>query len=237
MRLKFGFTALSVAVATLVSAQSASAQQTLNFSLGFFTVRGEDARVERDVLNENRNFLVFEVSDFNSATVGAEWLVPLGGYLEAGAGVSFSRRTVPSVYDAFVDDDGSEIEQDLRLRLVPVAFTVRVLPLGQSSPVQPYFGAGLGIFNWRYSESGEFVDFQNRNAIFREQYAASGNETGPVVLGGLRFAGDTVSAGAEVRYQSAAADLGSRFSGPVLDPRIDLGGWTYQFTVGLRFGQ
>jgi hypothetical protein len=236
MRLKLGVMGLTVAVATLVSAQPASAQQTLNFTLGYFTVRGEDARVENDVLNENRNFLVFEIGDFNSATVGVEWLVPLGGYIEAGAGASFSRRTVPSVYDAFVDTDGSEIEQDLRLRLVPVAFTVRVLPLGQTSPVQPYFGAGLGIFSWRYSESGEFVDFQNRNAIFREQFVASGNETGPIVLGGIRFAGDAVSAGAEIRYQSAAADLGSRFSGPELEPRIDLGGWTYQFTIGIRFG-
>lgn len=236
MRLNLGVMTLSVAVATLVSAQPASAQQTLNFSLGYFTVRGEDARVENDVLNENRNFLVFEIGDFNSVTVGAEWLVPLGGFFEAGAGASFSRRTVPSVYDAFVDIDGSEIEQDLILRLVPVALTVRVLPLGQTSPVQPYFGAGLGLINWRYSESGEFVDFQNRNAIFRDQFAASGTETGPVVLGGLRFAGDTVSAGAEIRYQSAAADLGSRFAGLEPEPRIDLGGWTYQFTIGLRFG-
>lgn len=237
MRLKLGIMTLCAAVAMLASAQPASAQQTLNFSLGYFTVRGEDARVERDVLNENRNFLEFEVSDFNGATVGAEWLVPLGGFFEAGAGVSFSRRTVPSVYDDFVDSDGSEIEQDLRLRLVPVALTIRVLPLGQTSPVQPYFGAGLGIFNWRYSESGEFVDFRNRNAIFREQYAASGSETGPVVVGGLRFAGDTVSAGAEVRYHSGAADLGARFSALAPEPRIDLGGWTYQFTIGMRFGQ
>ena len=237
MRLNLGAMALSVAAAMLVSAQPASAQQTLNFSLGYFTVRGEDARVERDVLNENRNFLVFEIGDFNGATVGAEWLVPLGGYFEAGAGLSFSRRTVPSVYDDFVDSDGSEIEQDLRLRLVPVALTVRVLPLGQTSPVQPYFGGGLGIFNWRYSESGEFVDFRNRNAIFREQYAASGSETGPVVVGGLRFVGDTVSAGAEVRYHRAAADLGARFSTLAPEPRIDLGGWTYQFTIGMRFGQ
>jgi hypothetical protein len=237
MRQRLGLIALSIAGAVLVSAQPASAQQTLNFSLGYFTVRGEDARVERDVLNENRNFLEFEVSDFSGPTVGAEWLVPLGGFFEAGAGVGFSRRTVPSVYAAFVDVDGSEIEQDLRLRLVPLALTIRVLPLGQTSPVQPYFGGGLGIVNWRYSESGEFVDFRNRNAIFREQYAASGSETGPVVLGGLRFAGDTVSAGAEIRYHSAAADLGARFAGPALEPRIDLGGWTYQFTIGMRFGQ
>lgn len=237
MRQRLAFIGLFVAGAMLVAARPASAQQTLNLSFGYFTVRGEDARVEHDVLNENRNLLAFEIGDFNGAAVGAEWLVPLGGYVEAGAGVGFSRRTVPSVYEQFVDVDGSEIEQDLRLRLVPIALTIRVVPLGHTSPAQPYFGAGLGIFNWRYSESGEFVDFQNRNAIFREQYVASGGETGPVVLAGLRFAGDTVSAGGEVRYQSAAASLGSRFAGLQFEPQVDLGGWTYQFTVGLRFRQ
>lgn len=237
MQQKLGLIALAVAGAMLVSPAPVAAQQTLNLSIGYFMVRGEDARVERDVLNENRNLLAFEISDFDGATVGAEWLVPLGGYLEAGAGVGFSRRTVPSAYEQFVDIDGSEIEQDLRLRLVPVALTIRVVPLGLTSPVQPYLGGGLGIFNWRYSESGEFVDFQNRNAIFRERYVASGSETGPVVLAGLRFAGDALSAGGEVRYQSAAADLGAQFARPRLEPRIDLGGWTYQFTVGLRFGR
>jgi hypothetical protein len=234
---KFGLIVFAAAAATLITTGTASAQQTLNFTLGYFTVRGEDARVDRDILNQDRNFLVFEVADFNGATGGAEWLVPLGKFFEAGAGISFSRRTVPSVYEKFVDRDGSEIEQDLRLRLIPIAFTVRVLPLGQTSAIQPYFGAGLGVFNWRYSESGEFVDFQNRNAIFRNTYVATGNATGPIALGGLRFAGDSLSAGAEIRYQGADADLGGGFAGVTPDARIDLGGWTYQFTVGMRFGR
>ena len=228
---------LLAGAALAMSVQTAAAQQTLNFSLGYFTVRGEDARVEGDVLNENRNFLVFDVGDFNGATVGAEWLIPLGEYFEAGAGLSFSRSTVPSVYADFVDTDGSEIEQDLRLRVIPVAFTVRVLPLRQTSPVQPYFGGGLGLFAWRYSESGEFVDFQRRNAIFRDQFVASGTETGPVVLGGIRFAGDVISGGFEVRYLSADAPLGRPFAIVQTDPRIDLGGWTYAFTLGWRFGR
>jgi hypothetical protein len=235
--LKRSIVVLLLAGAALVGdARGAEAQQTLNFTVGYFTVRGEDARVDDDVLNENRNFLLFDHSDFNGPSVGAEWLIPLGGYFEAGAGVAFSRRTVPSVYEDFVDSDGSEIEQDLRLRLVPLAFTIRVLPLGQTSPIQPYFGGGLGIFNWRYSESGEFIDRQL--VIFREQYSASGNETGAIALGGIRFAGDTMSAGFEARYQSADAALGTRFSSPSLaEPRIDLGGWTYQMTVGVRFGR
>jgi len=231
---------VAVIIAVAVGAASpAFAQQTLNFSLGYFTVRGEDARAEGDVLNRNRadgDFaLSFDIADFNSLSVGGEWLVPLGNYLEAGAGLSFSRRTVPSVYEKFVDSDGTEIEQDLRLRLIPVDFTIRVLPLGQSNGVQPYFGAGLGVINWRYSESGEFVDPRDRS-IFRDQFVATGNQTGPVALGGIRFAGDSVAAGVEARYRSAVADLTEQFAG-FPDAKIDLGGWTYQFMMGIRFGR
>jgi hypothetical protein len=216
-------------------AQPAAAQQTVNLNLGYFAVRGEDARVNDDVLNENLNFFAFDVNDFNTMSIGGEWLVPLGSYLEAGAGIGFTRRTVPSVYNDFLDSDGSEIEQDLRLRTVPLALTFRVLPLGQGSGFQPYIGGGLGIIAWRYSETGEFIDPQR--VIFREQYVASGNATRPMALGGIRFGGDSVTAGFEARYQSADADLGSRFSSPDLpQPRIDLGGWTYQLNVGFRFG-
>ena len=210
----------------------AAAQQTLNFSLGGFVPRGFDARTQGDTLVENRDFLVFEMGDFAGGSVSGEWLVPIGEYFEAGAGVGFYRRTVPSVYEDFVDNDGTEIDQDLRLRLVPVSFTVRVLPLGQSNGVQPYFGAGLGIFNWRYSEDGEFVDFAD-GSIFRERYVADGNATGPIAFGGIRFAADTYSVGGEVRYHTAEADLPQEFLGS----KIDLGGWTYAFTVGVRFGR
>src|SRR5215207_8558451 len=117
-------------IGTLVPA-TASAQQTFNFSLGVFTPRGEDARVAGDVLNANRTFLFFDIKDFKSASVGGEWLVPLNEFFEAGAGIGFSRRTVPTVYTDFTDASGFEVEQELRLRLVPMSFTVRALPLGQ----------------------------------------------------------------------------------------------------------
>jgi hypothetical protein len=212
---------------------SASAQQTVNFSLGLFTPRGEDARIGGDVLNANRTFLFFDVSDFKSASVGGEWLVPFGEFFEGGAGIAFSRRTVPTVYTDFVDVDGSEIEQELRLRMVPFSFTVRALPLGQSNPFQPYIGVGLNVVNWRYSESGDFIDFNNNREIFRESFVASGTATGPVVLAGIRFGGESLTAGGEIRYSAANADVSSDFAGS----RIDLGGWTYNFTMGFRFGR
>src|SRR4029077_3373868 len=93
-------------------AQPALAQQTFNVSLGYFTPRGQDARVAGDVLTANRNFLEFDVKDFNSASIGGEWLFPIGRYVEAGAGVSFTRKTVPTVYSRVVNANGSEIAQD-----------------------------------------------------------------------------------------------------------------------------
>jgi hypothetical protein len=164
--------------------------------------------------------------------VGGEWLVPFGRYLEGGAGIAFSRKTVPSIYADFVDTDGTEIDQDLRLRLVPMTFSVRFLPLGNDSPVQPYFGAGVGVVAWRYSETGEFVDFAGgRRDIFRDEFVATGTDAGPMVLGGIRAASDSASAGFEIRYQRARGTLDDRFAGS----RIDLGGWTYQATLGVRF--
>jgi hypothetical protein len=221
-----------VCSATLCWPQAARAQQTVNLSLGYFTIRGEDARVAGDVLNANRNFLTFDVDDFNGASIGGEWLVPVGRYVEAGAGLGFTRRTVPAFYTRLANPNGANINQDLRLRTVPAAFTFRLLPLSQDRGFQPYVGAGLGVIAWRYSESGEFVDTRDRT-IFNSSYVESGTETGPIALGGIRFAGDTAAAGFEIRYQGAEAELPPPFAGE----KIDLGGWSYLFTIGVRFGR
>jgi hypothetical protein len=118
---------------------------------------------------------------------------------------------------------------------VPLAFTFRVLPLGQQSAFQPYIGAGLGLINWRYSEFGEFADFTDGTPpiVFEDSFVASGTKAGPLVLGGIRFGGETVTAGGEIRYQKADVELDNRFAGS----RLDLGGWTYNFTIGVRFGR
>jgi hypothetical protein len=233
---RLGVSLAVVCAGVFALASPAAAQQTINFTFGYFVPRGEDARVDDDVLVRTREVFGFDVADFNGPAIGAEWLVPVGRYLEAGAGIGFSRRTVATSYLGYVDADGFEIEQDLRLRIVPIAFTFRAVPLGQQSPVQPYIGAGLGLFNYRYSEVGDFIDFSVTPdpPIFRESYVATGTGVGPIVLGGVRFASDTFSAGGEVRYQRADVEIDpDQFFGS----RLDLGGWTYQVTVGVRFGR
>lgn len=223
-------------VAGLLVPSTSYAQQSVSFSVGGFVPLGEDARVRTgrqsdDVLVNNLDYLAFRLQDFNGATVGAEYLVGVGEFLDAGLGIGLYRRTVPTVYANLVNANGSEIEQDLKLRIAPFTATVRFLPFGRSAAVQPYIGAGVGVLAWRYSESGDFVDPADRS-IYRASYVGSGSATGPVILGGLRFPVGTWDLGGEVRYQKAAGDL------PIdqfLSDKIDLGGWTYALTLNVHF--
>lgn len=231
---------LTVFVLTLLgttyAASPANAQQSLSFSFGAFAPHGEDARIRAsgrggDVLVNNLDFLAFRIKDFGGATFGADYLVGLGEWFDAGLGVGFYRRTVPSVYLDLVNQDGTEIEQDLRLRVAPFTATIRFLPFGRSSGVQPYVGAGVGVLQWRYSESGQFV--ATDSTIFRDTFVGSGTTAGPVILGGIRFPAGAFSIGGEVKYQMAEGDLplDQEFSAS----KIDLGGWTYAATFSVKF--
>jgi outer membrane protein W len=234
-RLPFALACVAL-VATVLAPATTYAQQSLSFYAGGFVPRGEDSRVRTngasdDVLVNNLDFLAFNIKDFNGGTIGADYLVGVGDWLDAGLGVGFYRRTVPSVYADFVNANGSEIEQDLKLRIVPFTATIRFLPLGHSSGVEPYIGAGVGVLNWRYSEAGEFVG--SDSSIFRASYVGSGTATGPLILGGVRVPLGGIGLGGEVRYQKAEGNLPADqfFSAN----KIDLGGWSFAGTVQVRF--
>ena len=218
-------------VSGLVAPASGYAQQSVNFYLGGFVPRGEDARTDQDVLVGNLDFLAFEINDFNGVTAGGEWLFGLGDRLDAGVGVGIYSNSVPTVYRHLTHSNGAEIEQDLKLRVVPFTATVRFLPLGRVAAVQPYIGAGVGVHWWRYAETGEFVDVDN--SIFRDSFSASGATAGPVVMGGVGIPIGAFSVGFEIRYQSAQGELpdDQGFAGT----KIDLGGFNYLATFKVQF--
>lgn len=224
----------STADAQITRVASGDSRQSFGVNIGYFGLRGEDARHEDDVLLANLDFLAFDIKDFNSGTIGAEWLVGVGQYLEAGVGIGFQRRTVPTVYRDFTHDDGFEIEQELKLRVVPITGTVRFLPLGRNASVQPYVGGGISVLNWRYSEAGEFVDFTD-DSIFNSRYVASGNTVGPVILAGIRApVADVWTVGGELRFQRGEGDTKASQTG-LLGDKIDLGGWSANFGIHFRF--
>lgn len=239
VRCALGLTVLIV----LLSPSSASAQITrvsssdhrnaVGFTVGGFFPRGEDGRVEGDAMVADLNDLIFEVNDFRGASFSGEWLFSLGNYLEGGVGAGYYKRSVNSVYRDFVNVNNTEIEQDLKLRIAPITGTIRFLPVGRGS-VEPYVGVGVGIFNWRWSETGEFVDAAD-NSIFRGNFVANGTSVGPVILAGVRAPiADAFDVGGEVQFQRATGDTGGISEGFVGD-KIDLGGWHALFTMHIRF--
>jgi hypothetical protein len=233
MSRKLVLIAMLVLVVGAVTAMPARAQSTVSFNLGAFYPRSLDARGTGDVLFENLNYLSFDFNSFRNVTFGGDYLYSLGDFFEVGAGVGYYSESVPSVYTDYVNENGSEIVQSLKLRIVPITFTVRVLPLSKNLPVQPYVGGGVAILPWRYSETGEFIDFSTGD-IFTNNYVASGTNVGGTILGGVRlFPTRKFALGFEVRWQSGKGTLPTElgFSGD----KIDLGGMNYLATFSYRF--
>jgi hypothetical protein len=222
---------VAVAAVVLLVPSIASAQQTLNFSVGGFVPKGADGRDVDDVLVNNQDFLAFDIKDFHGATFGAEWLANLGDKFEAGLGAGYYSHTVPAVYWDFVNANGREIEQNLNLRVIPFTATVRFLPMGHGNGIEPYIGGGVGVLSWRYSESGQFL--ATDGSIFRDEFETDGTASGPLFLGGVRIPVGSWGLGFELRHQSGEGKIPAAedFAGT----SIDLGGFTYNFTVHVRF--
>jgi len=224
---------LLAATVLLLIPAAASAQQSLNFSIGGFSPVAADARGIDDVLVNDQQFLAFNVSDLGGPTVGADWLIALGDHFDAGLGIGFYQRTTPGV-DRFLEfaGTGDPIVANLKLRVVPMTATFRFLPLGHSG-VQPYIGGGVGVFAWRYSEQGDFVASDNTTILLNRTYVGSGTAAGPVILGGVRIPIGSVGLGGEIKWHAAEGNLPAdqNFAGP----KINLGGLTYSFTVNFRF--
>jgi outer membrane protein W len=229
-------TVASAQIHQVGSSSSHEGKVTVNFSVGYFGLRGYNSRPSEDVLVgdlQSSQPLLFSISDLNSVPVGGEFLYGFARHLEAGVGITYGARTAHSVYANLTHSDGSEIMQDLRLRQITESFTGRYLFLPRGSAIEPYAGAGLVAINYEYSETGEFVD-ANDLSIFPGQFKTSGTVAGPLVLGGVRaHVGRKFLAGGEFRWQKATADV--PVSEGFLGTKLDLTGWQGNFTFGFRF--
>jgi opacity protein-like surface antigen len=227
---------LLMTAAMVARPASASAQvvQSLNLNIGVFMPRGEDTRVANDVWLANLPVYRFEVKDFTGGEVSGEWNFAFGNRVELGLGAAFYQRTIDTNYRDYTNPNGTEVESKFKLRTAPLTAVVRLMPFGNSSTFQPYIGGGIGVINWRYSEVGEFIDFNDNNNVYRARYTADGNKAAPVILAGFRapVGGDVWAITLEGRYIRAEGDLNTN---DFLGSKIDMGGTTLRFGVLLRF--
>jgi hypothetical protein len=207
----------------------------LTVRLGGFWPRGESTLFQdvEDIYTLGDPDVGVSASDFSTFTGGIEYSMGLGPLLELGLHADVAEETLHTSLRDYVDDDtGQEIRQSLKLSVVPVGVTFRLIPTGRVR-VAPYLAAGVDAFFWKYEEWGEFVDvFDRQLEIVEDWFIADGVAVGGHVAGGLRLAlNDDFSLVGEARYQFSTQDMGDDFGGS----RIDLSGFSATAGLHLRF--
>jgi len=172
--------------------------------------------------------------DWRGVYGGAEYSFNVADHLEMGISLDGYSKTIPTIYRDFSRPNGSDIHQELKLTVVPLGVSLRVLPLDRYAAVQPYLTVGGDVFFYKYEEFGDFIDFfSNDLDISADSFKSDG-----AVLGGHAAAGIRVPLGhdfaitAEGRYQFAQKKrMGDDFN----QNRIDLNGASATIGVRLRF--
>jgi outer membrane protein W len=169
--------------------------------------------------------------DFAGPFGGLEFTKGLTSNLELGLSVDGYGREIPTSYRDFTRPSGREIQQTLRLVIVPASAILRVLPGGRYRKWTPYVGAGVAAMFWQYEEFGDFIDFDasGRPVVF-DSFKSTGSTAGLVLNAGLRYRlNEDFQVTADFRNFSAKQRMGGDFA----PNEIDLSGAA--FTLGFRF--
>lgn len=197
-------------------------------------------RADSTLFQDTRELFGARKSDWRGFTGGVEFAGQLAPNFELGVHVDGYSRTLDTSYVDFVRPGGREIQQTLKLEMVPVGFTLRIVPGDRRSFVRPYVGLGADLIFWKYREFGDFVDFGSPGLdILADSFRADGVQPGFHATGGvrLRLTYD-LSLTAEARYQWAGREkMGDDFApnAPGLENVLDLNGASFTAGLHLRF--
>ncbi len=178
--------------------------------------------------------LTLEKSSFNAPTFGGEFAVNVTPRVDVVFGLDYLRSTTPSEYRDFVDNKLLPIEQTTMLQQFNLTGSVKfaLTPKGRRvsryawipSTVTPYVGAGGGLVNYEFKQTGDFVDFQD-NHVFTDTFISEGWSPSAHGFGGVDVqVHRNLYLSFEGRYNWASADLENKFVG--FDP-IDLSGFRF----------
>jgi len=172
-------------------------------------------------------------SDWQGFFGGIEYNRKIARNVELAVSVDGYGKTLDTSYRDYVREDDSPIQQTLKLSVVPVGLSLRIVPASRHARVAPFLVVGVDAMVYRYEEYGDFVDFFAADQpIIADSFVSNGVGFGLHAGGGLRFAvGDDFAIVTEGRYFWGKKDLGDDFS----NNRIDLGGFAVTAGFHLRF--
>lgn len=156
-----------------------------------------------------------DVEDLEDVAVGLDYRRRLGSRVAILlSGTSFEGRSTQEYLD-FVDDRGASIRHRTILEMNSLELGL-IFPLaGRQSPLVPYIGVGGGLYDYRLTESGDFIDFfPTVPEVFEETFQARGTTVGTFAVAGLdAHLGQDWSLYVEARWQDAEDQLEDDFDG------------------------
>ena len=220
-----------IVAALAFGAPSPASAQSITVHLGGFAPRAEDARVEATSCSRTST----TCSSTSTTSRGSTWRrLPAGGHAQSRdrrRGRLLSATRCRAWIADFVNEDGSEIEQELKLRIVPVNDHGAVPSDGKPRGHPALCRRGDRLLAYRYSETGQFVDYDTYD-IFRRKLQGQRNGGGAgrsSAACGCRWAASSPS----------AARSAIRGPTPTSAPTSGATSWisaglTYSFTMTFR---
>jgi opacity protein-like surface antigen len=210
------------------------------------TLHGGYARANAgsDIFSFSRDNLTLGQGDFSGFDAGGAFAVRLTDRFDLSFGVDYAGRVADSEFRDWVDTDDRPIEQTTRFERVPVTASVKayLTPRGRTigsfawvpSDLSPYVGVGAGTMWYRFTQQGDFVDFDTDNLeIFSDRLESSGwAPTAHALAGADLTLTPRLALTGELRYSWANAELSNSFEG--FDP-IDLSGSSATLGLTVRF--
>lgn len=156
-----------------------------------------------------------KIGDFDAVTGGGDFQFRLDRHSALMLSATYYYGAATQAYRNFTDTSGGRIRHDASLDIGSFTGAYVFHFVGRRGQVDPYVGAGGGLYVWRLRESGDFIDFTtNPRSIFTSNLTSSGTTGGYFFLAGAEFPlTPAVSLFVEGRYSKASDTLGGDFAG------------------------
>ncbi len=192
--------------------------------------------------DDTREFFTVETSDLTGPLLVGELAIRLNEMLDLTIGVSHHSSSFNSEYRDWVGDDDLPIAQHTTFTTTPITAGVRAYPLSRGRSIgnlawiprtlNPFVGIAGGFVNYRFDQSGEFIDYETYD-IYRDGFLSQGRGATLHFSGGVEVSVNRhLMLVGEAKYAFGSGPLSSDFVG---FPDLDLAGLHLSAGLSARF--
>ncbi len=246
MNLRARLITTTIAITTIAGpshAQSAGDGFLFKVPTGSWTLRAgvDHALAGSDIYTFVTRQLTLKRNDFSSATFGTNFAFRMSPASDIVVDFSYARSSQGSEFRDWVDNNNQPIEQTTTLRRMPITLglrhylTSRGRAIGRFAWIPArralYIGVGGGMMEYKFGQSGDFIDFETLQ-VFHDEYTSQGWTPTAHANAGLDIVlGSWTLLNLEARYTWAQAPMSSDFHG---FNQIDLSGLALTAGLSLR---